>query len=305
MLEETFSYADSENIKTYLDMIMPVCLLDKEALDGKFNIKIKTPKDYMCSEAEEETTFESGVVTTGELMQLSLQDLPEYVPDKNASLKAKITVSELKAMQHDLDFDNDALESDDLKAAKDKLNKEEGEPGIVPKFIKGEEEVLKANERGTAYHRVMECLDYELCTDEESVRKNVDDMLQTNLINRKQADSINVKDIYTFVGSDIGRRVKEAFDRNQVKREQPFVFLCDGQLVQGVIDLYFEEPDGLVIVDYKTDRVPKSKSGEEELKSRYAIQLEYYADALERLTGKPVKEKVIFSFALGKEIFLE
>ena len=130
-------------------------------------------------------------------------------------------------------------------------------------------------------------------------------MLQTNLINRKQADSINVKDIYTFVGSDIGRRVKEAFDRNQVKREQPFVFLCDGQLVQGVIDLYFEEPDGLVIVDYKTDRVPKSKSGEEELKSRYAIQLEYYADALERLTGKPVKEKVIFSFALGKEIFLE
>ena len=62
--------------------------------------------------------------------------------------------------------------------------------------------------------------------------------------------------------------------------------------------LFFEEEGELVVVDYKTDRV----SNENELKERYHSQLEYYAEALARLTGKKVKEKVIYSFTLQKEI---
>ena len=57
-----------------------------------------------------------------------------------------------------------------------------------------------------------------------------------------------------------------------------------------------------MIVDYKTDRVMKGKAGEKELVKRYAIQLDYYAKALAQLTGKNVKEKIIYSFALEKEI---
>ena len=46
----------------------------------------------------------------------------------------------------------------------------------------------------------------------------------------------------------------------------------------------------------------KGKAGEKELVKRYAIQLDYYAKALGQLTGKTVKEKIVYSFTLGKEI---
>ena len=71
-------------------------------------------------------------------------------------------------------------------------------------------------------------------------------------------------------------------------------------LVQGIIDVYFEEADGLTVLDYKTDRVKTA----DELKEKYHAQLDYYAEALEKLTGKPVKEKIIYSFTLGEEIIV-
>ena len=64
-----------------------------------------------------------------------------------------------------------------------------------------------------------------------------------------------------------------------------------------VIDVYFEEDGELVLLDYKTDRVD-----EDELIKRHKIQLQIYADALEKLTGKKVKQKLIYSFNLGKVI---
>lgn len=69
-------------------------------------------------------------------------------------------------------------------------------------------------------------------------------------------------------------------------------------LVQGIIDVCFEENGELVVLDYKTDRVRKA----EELREKYHAQLDYYAEALEQLLKKPVKEKIIYSFTLREEI---
>ena len=69
-------------------------------------------------------------------------------------------------------------------------------------------------------------------------------------------------------------------------------------LVQGIIDAYFEEEDGFVLVDYKTDRADDVN----ELIEKYRVQLAYYQKALEKVTGKPVKERKIYSFYLGKEV---
>ena len=74
-------------------------------------------------------------------------------------------------------------------------------------------------------------------------------------------------------------------------------------LIQGIIDVYFEEEDGIVLLDYKTDGVDKN-FGEEILKKRYDVQLKFYEKALVLLTGKAVKEKIIYSFGLNKEIRL-
>ena len=72
-------------------------------------------------------------------------------------------------------------------------------------------------------------------------------------------------------------------------------------LVQGIIDVFWEEEDGIVLLDYKTDRVDNS----EELIRRYKKQLELYADALNRFgAGKTVKEILIYSFALAEEIVI-
>jgi ATP-dependent helicase/nuclease subunit A len=75
-------------------------------------------------------------------------------------------------------------------------------------------------------------------------------------------------------------------------------------LVQGVIDLFFENEDGTyTVVDYKTDKA--LEGSEEALATRYKGQLAYYAKAVKGITGKEVSNGIIYSFALGKEIPIE
>ena len=74
-------------------------------------------------------------------------------------------------------------------------------------------------------------------------------------------------------------------------------------LVQGMIDAWIEEADGLVLIDYKTDQV--GEGGEQTLILRYRTQMDYYKRSLEQITGKKVKEILIYSFALEKEISMQ
>lgn len=328
----TLSYADSENIKNYLDMIMPVCLMDSDKLKGSFKVMVDAVEDSEADADETGNSFETGNVTdidavkAGEALDgnneagyPSLDELPEYVPADNASGRMKLTVSQLKAMQAEDNSEENAYMDDSVKEAFEKEAYDEqaadngnrdgqtdsetiAEPSnsIIPKFISGEEVQLAANERGSAYHRVMECLDYSVSVNLDGVKADINRMLETGKMNELQVKSVNSWDINTFVQSDTGRRVANAVNCGSVRREQPFVFEYEGQLIQGIIDLYFEEDGEFVLVDYKTDRVMKGEAGEKELVRRYAIQLDYYAKALTQLTGKKVKEKIIYSFALGK-----
>lgn len=338
------SFADSENIKNYLDMIMPVCLMDSDKLKGSFKVMVDDGEDsWTDADESDELAGAANVVRIGELADEIkeavsdknltaraeasvsyplLEELPEYVPDDNAAGRMKLTVSQLKAMQAEDDSEENAYMDESVREALEKEADNEQVPAdsdnqdeqtdseamvglsnsIIPKFISGEEVKLAANERGSAYHRVMECLDYSVSVNLEGVKADIERMLETGKMNELQVKSVNPWDINTFVQSDTGRRVANAMNNGSVRREQPFVFEYEGQLIQGIIDLYFEEDGELVLVDYKTDRVMKDEAGEKELVKRYAIQLDYYAKALTQLTGKKVKEKIIYSFALGKEL---
>jgi ATP-dependent exoDNAse (exonuclease V) beta subunit len=71
-------------------------------------------------------------------------------------------------------------------------------------------------------------------------------------------------------------------------------------VVEGVVDLAFREPDGWVIADYKTDlgdslTAPRRRAG-------YRRQVDLYAACWERLTGERVKEKVLFFTRSGTEL---
>ena len=308
------SFADSENIKNYLDMIMPVCLMDSDKLKGSFNVMVDAGENSESDafESEEMSDENKKAVADKDLMSQPevsagyplLDELPEYVPDDNAAGRMKLTVSQLKAMQAEDDSEENAYMDESVKAA---LKKEECDEtnSIIPKFISGEEVKLAANERGSAYHRVMECLDYSVSVNLDGVKADINRMLETGKMNKLQVKSVNPRDISTFVQSDIGKRAASAVNSGRARREQPFVFEYEGQLIQGIIDMYFEEYGELVLIDYKTDRVDKSTAVEQELVKRYAIQLDYYAKALAQLTGKCVKEKIIYSFALEKGIIID
>lgn len=317
------SFADSENIKNYLDMIMPVCLMDSDKLKGSFKVMVDAGEDSLAdADGSGGLAGAANIVGIGELADEIkeavsyplLDELPEYVPTDNAAGRMKLTVSQLKAMQADDDSEENAYMDESVKAALKKEADDEQTDSeamvelsnsIIPKFISGKEVKLAANERGSAYHRVMECLDYSVSVNLEGVKADIERMLETCKMNELQVKSVNPWDIYTFVQSDIGRRVANAVNCGSVRREQPFVFEYEGQLIQGIIDLYFEEDGELVIVDYKTDRVNKSAAGAQKLVKRYAVQLNYYAKALAQLTGKCVKEKIIYSFALEKGIIID
>lgn len=303
------SFADSENIKNYLDMIMPVCLMDSDKLKGSFKVMVDDGEDSEAGVSEAAKTENEAAVADKDLNiqpevsvgYSSLDELPEYVQADNAAGRMKLTVSQLKAMQAEDDSEENAYMDESVKAAEIAERSDESD-SIVPKFISGEEVKLAANERGSAYHRVMECLDYSVSVNINGVKADIESMLETGKMNELQVKSVNPWDINTFVQSDTGRRVANAVNCGSVRREQSFVFEYEGQLIQGIIDLYFEEDGELVLVDYKTDRVMKGEAGEKELVKRYAIQLDYYAKALTQLTGKKVKEKIIYSFALGREV---
>lgn len=308
------SFADSENIKNYLDMIMPVCLMDSDKLKGSFKVMVDAGENSESDafESEEMSDENKKAVADKDLMSQPevsagyplLDEIPEYVPDDNAAGRMKLTVSQLKAMQAEDDSEENAYMDESVKAALKKEACDETN-GIIPKFISGKEVKLAANERGSAYHRVMECLDYSVSENLDGVKADINRMLETGRMNELQVKSVNPWDISTFVQSDIGKRAASAVKSGRARREQPFVFEYEGQLIQGIIDMYFEEYGELVLIDYKTDRVNKSAAGEQELVKRYAIQLDYYAKALAQLTGKCVKEKIIYSFALEKGIIVD
>lgn len=103
------SFADSENIKNYLDMIMPVCLMDSDKLKGSFNVMVDAGENSETDafESEEMSDENKKAVADKDLMSQPevsagyplLDEIPEYVPDDNAAGRMKLTVSQLKAMQ--------------------------------------------------------------------------------------------------------------------------------------------------------------------------------------------------------------
>ncbi len=94
----------------------------------------------------------------------------------------------------------------------------------------------------------------------------------------------------SFASSPWGRRASAA---RRVEREQSFLFDLDGRLIRGQIDLWFEDDDGVVIIDYKADQV---STAEAPLRAaEYELQLRLYALAVERLAGaRPSRALVCF-----------
>lgn len=111
-----YSYADCEKIDKFADMVIPVVLTGKEYNKGEFNIKLigveeinsllnKSDIDQTGSQA----TDESQVGEKTAYGTSPLKELPPYIKDPDADRKVKVTVSELKKMQNEADYEQNAL----------------------------------------------------------------------------------------------------------------------------------------------------------------------------------------------------
>lgn len=224
-------------------------------------------------------------------------------------LPSNISVSDLKKREL-LDDNNDGIDA--LEVFKEKNV-------IKPKFLQ-EEKGISAAERGTIIHYVMQRLDLKRVNTISQIKSQIEEMILDKSITEKEASVVWYKKILEFYNSNLGKRLLESYNSNRlVHRELPFfteisstdfdekldkiVFKDEMIRLQGIIDCFFEEEDGLVLLDYKTDYVEMGR--EEEMVDRYKSQLKYYKDALEKITGRKVKDSYLYLFYIDKELLLK
>lgn len=172
-----------------------------------------------------------------------------------------------------------------------------------PEFTR-EHEGLTAAQRGSAMHLVMEHLDFAKALEHGGsyIRETVEKLRSTGALSEQEAKAIRIDQIQGFFAAPTGRRAAQA---RTLQKEREFILQKDVSgtqaIVQGIIDCFFEEEDGMVIIDYKNSYVG-SEAEEEELRQRYGEQLALYKEALEASWGRPVKETWLYLFYLKKFI---
>lgn len=216
----------------------------------------------------------------------------QYKYKEACNIPSKFSVSEIKRRFDFLSTD----EGSSFLVDSSKLNK----PVFLQKTTK-----LSAAEKGTLIHTVMQHVDLKKVSSYEEISSQVNDLVNREFITREEANSIDANKILKFFNSSLGKRMTKS---KKVLREIPFIISLDSTelyrdlpkdvytdekvLLQGIIDCYFEEDDGLVLLDYKTDYVDDF----DKIKERYSIQIKYYKNALERLTGRNIKNKYLYLF---------
>ncbi len=166
-------------------------------------------------------------------------------------------------------------------------------------------------ERGIAAHKFMQFaqLNQAVRDPEQEICR----LRERGFITPEEAEQMDRRMIVDFFASSIGKRVLAAqrvyreirflkeFSREELEAAVPGLGLQGSTVVQGIADCVILEEGQGTILDYKTDRVRSM----EELAERYRDQLELYRAILEEYLAVPIREKILYSFALGDGIVVE
>lgn len=301
------SYLKRMNALSYFDWVLPALY----TYPGKYKIKLLGPAELMKQEIIDELNRKASRMQLQKaLSEYDLEIYHEidrkfsycYPYEKEKEMKMKLSVSEMKQRSAQFLKEEEAVH----------LFEEEAVIPYIPQFmLKQNTEGAEMNQgalKGTAMHRILECYDFARAA--SSLHEQVETMLNSNRIDPATKNRVTLEEIERFLKSDLAIRMNKAAEKGKLYKERTFMMgrpahevLPDTDseeiiLIQGMIDVFFEEEDQLVLVDYKTDWV----LSEQELINRYNFQLKLYAQALDRALGKRVKEKLIYSFCLQKDI---
>ncbi len=178
-----------------------------------------------------------------------------------------------------------------------------------PQFLR-DKAALRPTGRGTAAHTLMENIAIAPNT-ADIIPAEIARLVSQGVLSPAEADTISVERIAAFFASDLGRRMSAS---HRVERELPFNHRVSAReligadtdetmLLQGIIDCCFLEDGQWVLIDYKTDFVPKGKA--KQAASKHRRQLTLYRNALEALTGAGVKEMYIHFLGIGESVRVE
>lgn len=331
--EEKISFTELSGASSYLDWVMPALMRHKSARElleeygfvndpahelyrkeGYFSIRVCPVKELVTREAahqmaikvSKEELLERGehLLSEEQLKALDQRMDPVYSFEQDADIHGKITVSELK--KYSQSVDNLLYGEEDFF-----IYEEPDIVPLIPRFMQQKAEVPGAV-RGTAYHKLLEELSFADASGSRKLNEQIERLLEEGKMTREEIDLIDKRKIVSFANSVLGKRMAKAELEGNLYREQQFVLGVPASeikeswskeeivLIQGIIDAFFYEDEAIILVDYKTDYVPDEQV--EILVDKYKIQLDYYAQALERMTQKKVKEKILYSFWLQKGI---
>ena len=329
--EKMVSKYDILNGKNYMDWMMPAIIKHKDLEDIRETYNLSTSismedeskwsvKTWSRDDIDFEKHEKEGIREVLNTMDLSQHDTEYYEQiEKKLNFEypylgvvkkaASISVTEIKKRQEEYEEQDDSL---GLYKHKTTLKK--------PKFLSESQKTEKITgaRRGTIVHLIMEVLDFEKINTESEIKAQIQDLVKRRIITEKESQVLSPRKIMRFFKSPIAKRMLSS---KFVKREQKIytqikmndIYLNDeifknnretyeneSVMLRGVIDLYFEEDDGLVILDYKTDFV--DENNKKEIIHKYKKQIEIYADVLSKLTGKKVKEKYLYLFGIDKQV---
>ncbi|WP_088825500.1 helicase-exonuclease AddAB subunit AddA [Listeria goaensis] len=278
------------------DMKLCVTIIEKETLTDDFVNEQAQP--YLRSlETLEEVPLSGGA--EGQIAEIFSF---KYEKQAATEIRSKQSVTELKRQFQIQDSFSDDRFLKTLKQASLKR----------PKFM--QENKLSSTEIGTAMHTVMQAISFEAIPDEAELDQLLDEMVAEYKLTETESRAIRKQQILSFFQTALGKKMVEGVD--QLAKEVPFVYQlpanrvsegaddADTILIQGVVDCMLIEDDGIILIDFKTDRTEGKYASREQMEktmhSRYHTQLELYREAVQAITGLPVKQASLYFFDSGE-----
>lgn len=312
--EHPVSFLARSSAHCYFDWVLPALYSYPE----KYEIRVFGETDARAGHLKEAVRTLLTKEQVKRAVQTADKELLEKIEERlsfaypfeaEKDIKTKVSVSEIKHQR--MQFEPEEMETVQWYA-------EEETEEIVPDFIEKRDRVNRGALRGSAMHLVMQCLPFAGSPSDGNrkqmyawIAEELEKLKKAGRLDETMYELVRIPMIVDFFASSLGKRMVQADQREELRKEKAFVlgipageiWDCDSRelvLVQGIVDAFFYEDGDIILMDYKTDSVEKP----EQLLQRYQAQLDLYARALEEATGKKIREKIIYSFHLKKEIIL-
>ena len=296
--------------RSMLDLIMPAVLSHMElpptgetAAGGQWQLSVQIPHRIRSGETriseEQLDAAVTAVIAQESSMPSAMWTGGEYDPSP-----LKTSVTSLLRMEKET-APADYLPPEEEETVEVKRRPELpgfllGEIAPRPAFM--EEETTTSADIGSLTHRFLRLIDLSSFRGKDTreyaalVKKEISRMRDSSVLTESEAKAVYVNGVISFLSGRLGHRLIAA---RSLHREWPFTMqLHDGSptMVQGIVDAAFLEDDKWILIDYKTDRDTRK----EVFISRHERQMNWYRTAVERLTGRPVKEMWLFALRSGE-----